>query len=100
MKISSGTQVGEVVKMNFRTASFFQSHHIDFCCGDNQSIEETCNKAGINTDDSVKQFDVCKIYKITINQLKEFEKDLYCLFYLENNISFTEAVAFEQEFVQ
>ncbi len=58
MKISSGTQVGEVVKMNFRTASFFQSHHIDFCCGGYQSIEDACNKAGINTDDTIKQLEM------------------------------------------
>jgi iron-sulfur cluster repair protein YtfE (RIC family) len=57
MKISSDTQVGEVVKMNFRTASFFQSHHIDYCCGGYQSIEDACNKAGINTDDTIKQLE-------------------------------------------
>ena len=55
MKISSDTQVGEVVKMNFRTALFFQSNHIDFCCGGKQSIEEACQKAGIQTKEALNQ---------------------------------------------
>ena len=55
MKISSDTLVGEVVKMNFKTAAFFQSHQIDFCCGGKQSIEEACNKAGIQTSEALQQ---------------------------------------------
>ena len=55
MRIDTNTKVGEVVKMNFRTASFFQSHQIDYCCGGSQILEEACKKAGISTEDAVKQ---------------------------------------------
>ena len=55
MKIASDITVGEVVKMNFRTASFFQSYHIDYCCGGKQLLTDACNNAGVLVEDALKQ---------------------------------------------
>lgn len=42
--------VGEVVAKDYRTASVFKSHRIDFCCKGNRSINEVCEKNNLNTD--------------------------------------------------
>jgi regulator of cell morphogenesis and NO signaling len=40
--------VGEIVASDFRTASVFKSHRIDFCCGGKKSLEESCVEQGID----------------------------------------------------
>lgn len=50
MKISPESSVGEVVKLNFKTASVFQRNNIDFCCGGDKTISEACTNAGLDTD--------------------------------------------------
>jgi len=41
------TPVGEIVRENFRAASIFQKHGIDFCCGGKQSISHACEKHNV-----------------------------------------------------
>ncbi len=40
--------IGEIVVQDFRTASIFKQHGIDFCCGGKKSISETCTETGSN----------------------------------------------------
>jgi iron-sulfur cluster repair protein YtfE (RIC family) len=47
MTITSDTEVGEVVKLNFNTAPLFHANNIDYCCGGSKTISEACNEAGI-----------------------------------------------------
>ena len=39
--------VGEIVAANYKTADVFKKHGIDFCCGGNVTLSETCRKKGI-----------------------------------------------------
>lgn len=57
MKISPDASVGEVVKMNFKTASVFQKNNIDFCCGGDKTISEACTNAGLDTDQLIGQLE-------------------------------------------
>ena len=50
MNITTDTPVGEVVKINYKTATTFQSNNIDYCCGGNQTIGAACEKAGIQPE--------------------------------------------------
>lgn len=43
-------QIGQYVAEDFRTAAVFSKHKIDFCCNGNRSIEEACEKKGIDSD--------------------------------------------------
>ncbi|BBE20147.1 nitric oxide-dependent regulator DnrN or NorA [Aquipluma nitroreducens] len=57
MKISPDASVGEVVKINFKTASIFQKNNIDFCCGGDKTISEACANAGLDTDQLIGQLE-------------------------------------------
>lgn len=46
-------QVGEFVAEDFRTAAVFTQYGIDFCCRGNRTLEEVCNKNGIETSELV-----------------------------------------------
>lgn len=47
MKITSHSNVGEVVRQNFKAAEVFASHQIDFCCNGNRPISDASLKAGV-----------------------------------------------------
>ena len=40
--------IGEYVAEDFRTAAVFKKNKIDFCCRGNRSLEEVCEKEGID----------------------------------------------------
>ncbi|MCP4460343.1 MAG: iron-sulfur cluster repair di-iron protein [Cytophagales bacterium] len=42
--------VGELVAEDYRKADIFKKYGIDFCCGGNRSLKETCEKEGISVD--------------------------------------------------
>ncbi|MDP2722273.1 MAG: iron-sulfur cluster repair di-iron protein [Bacteroidales bacterium] len=48
--ITPDTSIGEIVRMNFRTAQWFSDHHIDFCCGGNISISQACEKSDLSAN--------------------------------------------------
>ncbi|MGH1438306.1 MAG: iron-sulfur cluster repair di-iron protein [Lewinella sp.] len=55
MNFSKENIVGEVVAKDFRTASVFKSHRIDFCCKGNRSINEVCIQNNLNVDTLVEE---------------------------------------------
>lgn len=57
MSISLNSFVGEVVKLNFKTASLFQANNIDYCCGGNKTIADACNVAGVHPEQLLKQLE-------------------------------------------
>ena len=42
-------QIGTYVAQDYRTAAIFKKYKIDFCCNGNRTIQETCNKKGIDS---------------------------------------------------
>jgi len=43
-------EIGQYVADDFRTAAIFSKHKIDFCCNGNRTVEEACEKKGIDSD--------------------------------------------------
>lgn len=48
MDIKSDTIIGDIVRVNFKTAQLFEKNNIDFCCGGQISLEDACEKSGID----------------------------------------------------
>lgn len=47
MNVHQNQTVGEIVAQDYRTASVFQSHGIDFCCKGGRTINEVCESKDI-----------------------------------------------------
>ncbi|MFD2824000.1 iron-sulfur cluster repair di-iron protein [Lacinutrix iliipiscaria] len=43
-------QIGQYVADDYRTAAIFSKHQIDFCCNGNRTIEDACEKKGIDSN--------------------------------------------------
>lgn len=50
MQTIKSKTIGEYVADDFRTAAVFKKHKIDFCCRGNRTLEEVCNKKGLNLE--------------------------------------------------
>ena len=48
MEINRNVTVGEIVKVNYKTAQIFDRNNIDFCCGGGISLEKACEKANVD----------------------------------------------------
>lgn len=71
MNLSKESIVGEVVARDFRTASVFKAHHIDFCCKGNRSISEVCEKDNLNPHEVVDKLN--KIMQSNEEQSIDFQ---------------------------
>lgn len=49
MEIVENQIIGELVAKNYKTASVFKKHKIDFCCNGNRTISEACERKNIDT---------------------------------------------------
>ncbi len=50
MKITSESNIGQLVAHDYRTASIFKKFGIDFCCNGNRSIGEACQNSSLDCD--------------------------------------------------
>ncbi|MBJ6366977.1 iron-sulfur cluster repair di-iron protein [Snuella sedimenti] len=48
---NSQKQIGQFVAEDYRTAAIFSNYGIDFCCKGQRTIEEVCEKKGIDSDE-------------------------------------------------
>lgn len=54
MTIQHTKIIGELVAEDYRTASVFKKHNIDFCCQGNRTIGEACEKQTLDTSSILK----------------------------------------------
>lgn len=50
MNITEKDIIGELVASDYRTASIFKAHKLDFCCQGNRTIGEACQKRNVQTE--------------------------------------------------
>lgn len=55
MRVAKNQNIGELVAKDYRTAGVFKAHGIDFCCNGNRTIEEACDKKGIDSENVIAQ---------------------------------------------
>jgi regulator of cell morphogenesis and NO signaling len=49
--------IGEIVTKDYRAAQVFKSYGIDFCCGGKKTVQEVCEKKGIDAAELTKALD-------------------------------------------
>lgn len=47
--------IGEIVAADFRTATIFKKHDIDFCCGGNEILKTICTKKALALDTIIEE---------------------------------------------
>ena len=57
MSITKENNIGQLVADDYRMASVFQKHNIDFCCNGNRTIDEACAEKNLNADNVVLDLD-------------------------------------------
>lgn len=50
MNITKNSKIGNVVAEDYRAASVFKKHGIDFCCGGGRSIHDACERKGVDPE--------------------------------------------------
>lgn len=63
--------VGEIVANDFRAAEIFKNANIDFCCGGNKSLSQSCLEKGIDT--KVLEGELHKLEQLPPNQSQNFK---------------------------
>lgn len=77
MELTSNQIIGELVAEDYRTASVFKKHKIDFCCQGNRTIGEACDKKKVNSEDLLKDLEDARQTKENSNQdFKSWPMDL------------------------
>ena len=77
MNFSKENIVGKVVALDYRTASVFKSHGIDFCCKGNRSISDVCEKNNLNADIMVEELNqTTQLSAEGINNFETWDLDL------------------------
>ncbi|WP_303318738.1 iron-sulfur cluster repair di-iron protein [Flavivirga abyssicola] len=54
----SQKQIGQFVAEDFRTAAVFSNYGIDFCCRGHRTVEEVCDKNGIETSELLDKLQI------------------------------------------
>jgi len=81
MSITKERTIGQLVKDDYRTAQIFQQHGLDFCCGGNRTIEESCAKKDVDPSDIVQALD-----QLATDGTKEDNYDQWSLDFLVDYI--------------
>lgn len=64
-------QIGEFVADDFRTAVIFAKHKIDFCCNGNKSVQEACEKKGIDSNLVIEELET--VLNTSTNQAIDYK---------------------------
>lgn len=67
MNIQQNNTIGELVAQDYRTASVFQAHGIDFCCRGNRSITEVCEKNNVSADQLIQELEAVVSHQAIAN---------------------------------
>ena len=57
MSITTNKTIGEIVADDFRTAAIFKKHGIDFCCKGGRTIDEACEKKGVEKNALISELE-------------------------------------------
>lgn len=76
MKIQENQNIGELVALDYRTASVFKKYKIDFCCNGNRTIADACKKGDIDSINILSDLEAAMQSKVTSTDFQSWPLDL------------------------
>ena len=76
MSINQDLTIGEIVAQDYRTASVFQSHGIDFCCKGGRTVNEVCDNKNLETAALVQELQAATTSKDPAADYRTWPLDL------------------------
>src|SRR5512133_3288889 len=73
--IDTATTIRDIVADDFRAASVFQRHRIDFCCGGNRPIGEACREQGVDEAALVAELEAATAAPGDVPRFNEWDLD-------------------------
>lgn len=92
MKTVENRTIGEYVAKDFRTAALFSKYKIDFCCKGSKTLDEVCEKKGLNTNQIENEINTI-LETISSNEMnfKSFSPNLLIDYILETHHEYIES---------
>jgi regulator of cell morphogenesis and NO signaling len=76
MQVSKESIIGDIVTANYKYAQVFKNVGIDFCCNGNRTIEQACEKKGIEATDILQQLQKLDVVNNSITDYNSWPLDL------------------------
>lgn len=90
MNIDTKTLVSDIVAANYKTATIFKEHGIDFCCNGNRSIEEVSNEKELDERLLMHEIKNCFLTEEDGNNYKTWNIDFLSEYIYNNHHSYVE----------
>ena len=76
MQVSKESIIGDIVTANYKYAQVFKNVGIDFCCNGNRTIEQACEKKGIEATNILQQLQKLDVVNNSITDYNSWPLDL------------------------
>ncbi|MFN8366303.1 MAG: iron-sulfur cluster repair di-iron protein [Candidatus Kapaibacterium sp.] len=84
--ITTKNTLADVVKSNYRAAVILQQHGLDFCCGGKATIEESCAKNHLDSEELLHELNALSLRDVAaaINRWEEWDLE-FLIEYIKRN---------------
>ena len=102
MEIQFNTEVGEIVRINYKTVQLFEKYNIDFCCGGGISLSEACKKSNADQNKLISEIEaLIQINDPDSEYIERLGLDELCNYIVKRHHSYVnENIPFLQQKIQ
>lgn len=95
MQVSKESIIGDIVTANYKYAQVFKNVGIDFCCNGNRTIEQACEKKGIEANDILQQLQKLDVVNNSITDYNSWPLDLLADYVVKKHHRYVEQKTLE-----
>lgn len=95
MQVSKESIIGDIVTANYKYAQVFKNVGIDFCCNGNRTIEQACEKKGIDATDILNKLQKLDVVNNSITDYSSWPLDLLADYVLKKHHRYVEQKTLE-----
>lgn len=95
MQVSKESIIGDIVTANYKYAQVFKNVGIDFCCNGNRTIEQACEKKGIDATDILNKLQKLDVVNNSITDYSSWPLDLLADYVVKKHHRYVEQKTLE-----